>query len=276
MTYLAALAEEIRREVARDALPDEDTSALFLAYAVLALAKGADVTREDVHNAWVAWMASKGEQHDSMRPFAELPPDTQAEDSPFVIAIRNVARRQGAVVGGTSIGPTSTSWGSGSPLVDALDAYRDARRSFLEKVGCRPDSMRDPLAEFAELLVAALTGDRLADSPVQKGWDLMAEDGKTTQVRYVANPRGRWVNGHEVRFEPGVDQYALVLYEALEPTAVLIFSNFRLGDVCRVLGKRHGNQDRTLQLTPDNIRRLRNERAEFAPLGVRVFPEMPR
>jgi len=28
--------------------------------------------------------------------------------------------------------------------------------------------MREPLAEFSELLVATLTGERLADSPVQK------------------------------------------------------------------------------------------------------------
>ena len=66
---------------------------LFLLYAVLLLAKGEDVTREDVHNAWVAWMEFNGEEHKSMVPFTELPPDTQAEDSPFVIAIRSVARK---------------------------------------------------------------------------------------------------------------------------------------------------------------------------------------
>ncbi len=94
MTYLDAVAEEIRRAVPGDALPAEDTSGLFLMYAVLLLAKGEAVTREDVHNAWVAWMADKGEAHESMAPFAELPPETQAEDSPFVVAIRAVARRR--------------------------------------------------------------------------------------------------------------------------------------------------------------------------------------
>ena len=73
-------------------MPDEDTSDLFLAYAVLLLAKGEAVTREDVHNSWVAWMESKGEEHESMVPFAELPLGTQGEDSPFVLAIRSVAR----------------------------------------------------------------------------------------------------------------------------------------------------------------------------------------
>ncbi|MHB1847244.1 MAG: DUF7701 domain-containing protein [Deltaproteobacteria bacterium] len=98
MTYLDDIAADIRNAVAENALPDEDTTGLFLSYAVLLLAKGEDVTREDVHNAWVAWMSSKGhgdESHESMLPFSELPPETQAEDSPFVVAIRTVARSYG-------------------------------------------------------------------------------------------------------------------------------------------------------------------------------------
>ncbi len=92
MTYLGALAARIRLAVPGDALPDGDTSGLFLIYAALLLAKGEEVTREDVHNAWVAWMTDKGQQHESMVPFADLPRETQAEDSPFVVAIRTVAR----------------------------------------------------------------------------------------------------------------------------------------------------------------------------------------
>jgi hypothetical protein len=93
VNYLESLAREIQQAVPDDALPNEDTSALFLMYAVVLLARGEDTGREDVHNAWVAWMTTKGEQHESMVPFAELPLETQAEDSPFVIAIRTVARR---------------------------------------------------------------------------------------------------------------------------------------------------------------------------------------
>ena len=95
MTYLDDVAADIRDAVAADALPDEDTTGLFLSYAVLLLAKGEDVTREDVHNALVAWMSSKrhrDESHESMVPFSELPAETQAEDSPFVVAIRTVAQ----------------------------------------------------------------------------------------------------------------------------------------------------------------------------------------
>lgn len=94
MTYLDAVAADIRNAVPPDALPAEDTVGLFLSYAVLLLARGAEVTREDVHNAWVAWMLSRGEKHESLVPFAELPPETQAEDSPFVLAIRTVARQR--------------------------------------------------------------------------------------------------------------------------------------------------------------------------------------
>lgn len=93
MTYLDALADEIHRAVVPDALPDEDTSSLFRIYAVLLLAKGQEVTRGDVHNAWVAWMLDKGQPHESMIPFATLPAETKDEDSPFVLAIRAVARR---------------------------------------------------------------------------------------------------------------------------------------------------------------------------------------
>jgi hypothetical protein len=96
MTYLDALANEIRGVVAPDALPDEDTSSLFRIYAVLLMAKGQEVTREDVHNAWVAWMLDKGETHNSMVLFDDLPAETQAEDSPFVVAIRTVARQKSA------------------------------------------------------------------------------------------------------------------------------------------------------------------------------------
>jgi hypothetical protein len=95
MTYLDALADEIRRAAPSDALPDEDTSSLFRSYAVLLLAKGEEVTPEDVHNEWVAWMLDRGESHESMVPFAELSAETQAEDSPFMVAVRTVARRNG-------------------------------------------------------------------------------------------------------------------------------------------------------------------------------------
>lgn len=96
MIYLDEIGNAIRSATPEEALPDDDTTDLFRSYAVLLLAKGEAVTREDVHNAWVAWMASRGEEHESMVPFAELPATTQAEDSAFVLAIRSVARARGS------------------------------------------------------------------------------------------------------------------------------------------------------------------------------------
>jgi len=71
-------------------VPD-DSDELFLLYAVLARVAGTHVTNEDVHDAWVAWMASRGKHHGSMVPFDELPAHVRDEDAPFADAIRSAA-----------------------------------------------------------------------------------------------------------------------------------------------------------------------------------------
>jgi hypothetical protein len=93
VTYLRRIAEDIRREVPPELLPEEGVEPLLLMYAVLARAKGRDVTSEDVHDAWAAWMATVDPSHDSIRPFEELAPDVRAQDEPFAEAIRRVASR---------------------------------------------------------------------------------------------------------------------------------------------------------------------------------------
>lgn len=96
MTYLRDIAGAIRGEIDVDRLPTGDIDLLFDLYAVLALIRGMDTTRRDVHETWVAWMLAEGEQHPSMVPFEDLPPDVQTEDEPFARAIRTVASRRGA------------------------------------------------------------------------------------------------------------------------------------------------------------------------------------
>lgn len=91
MSYLERLAEAIEKAVPGDDGAKDRT--LFLIYAVLLLAKGEQVTREDVHNAWVAWVLGRDETHESAIPFSDLPREVQDEDSPYVIAIREVASR---------------------------------------------------------------------------------------------------------------------------------------------------------------------------------------
>ncbi len=94
MNYLQRLAEHICAEVPNAYLPSGDTNGLFLLYAVLLLAKGEEVTREDVHNAWTAWMLLQGRRHEAIVPYRELPQEKQDEDSPFMLAIRHVASRR--------------------------------------------------------------------------------------------------------------------------------------------------------------------------------------
>lgn len=91
MTYLDRLAHEIELKVPPELMPAEDVRPLFRLYAVLALAKGPEVSARDVHDAWSAWTLGRDPEHTSIKPFEELDHETQAADLPFVAAIRAVA-----------------------------------------------------------------------------------------------------------------------------------------------------------------------------------------
>jgi hypothetical protein len=56
------------------------------------------------------------------------------------------------------------------PTLDTvrLRAYAAARRAFLYAIGI-PDSLRDPLSEFSERIVATALSAELATSRVQRG-----------------------------------------------------------------------------------------------------------
>lgn len=87
-------------DLIRACLPDgveapEGSDTLFLMYAVLMRAKGADTTASDVHDAWSAWMIGVDPEHESIRPFAELDVETRGEDGPFLRAIRRAAEQSG-------------------------------------------------------------------------------------------------------------------------------------------------------------------------------------
>ena len=91
-TYIGSIASRIRDRVHESTPPNQSEDELYLLYAVLMLVKGEAVTREDVHNAWAAWKAPIDPDHESIRPFAELPLSVQAEDDPYVEAIRAEAQ----------------------------------------------------------------------------------------------------------------------------------------------------------------------------------------
>lgn len=86
--YLTTLADEIRVRVGESNVPPGDADSLFRTYAVLALAKGAEVSAEDVHNAWVAWVSATEPGHEAAVPFDQLDSATREQDEPFLTAIR--------------------------------------------------------------------------------------------------------------------------------------------------------------------------------------------
>ena len=92
MNYIDELAAAIRSRVDPAILPKTDVDRLFRIYAALALAKGAEVTAEDVHNAWAAWECDRKPNSPSIVPFEQLRPDVQRTDEPFVDAIHQAVQ----------------------------------------------------------------------------------------------------------------------------------------------------------------------------------------
>lgn len=148
--------------------------------------------------------------------------------------------------------------------------YREARRLFLAALDI--DSCRDPLAEFAERIVCQQIGGRLAESRVQPGYDLTSPDGRRVQVKYLANPAGKWRNEHDVRFSKDVDDYAVVFFEDLELRAIFLFRRDTFDQVAAALAKRkYANPERGLTLTQKNFQDILRRGDEFERSGVRCF-----
>lgn len=93
MNYLDMIAAEIQRAADPDARPPDEDLPLYRLYAVLLLAKGKDVTPEDVHNAWAAWASDHEPESRDLLPFKELSLRDQRRDQPYVDAIHQVAGR---------------------------------------------------------------------------------------------------------------------------------------------------------------------------------------
>lgn len=96
-THESNYLEDIALEIMEAALGEGDITSdylpLYCIYAVLALAKGTNVTPEDVHNAWSAWATTYHGSHKSLLPYNELAEETKRLDDPFVDAIHVVVRR---------------------------------------------------------------------------------------------------------------------------------------------------------------------------------------
>lgn len=91
MNYLNLLAAEIQRTAEPDSTPPDEYLSLYRQYAVLALAKGEDVTAKDVHDAWAAWASEHDPTHRHLIPFKKLSLSEQRKDEPYAEAIRKTA-----------------------------------------------------------------------------------------------------------------------------------------------------------------------------------------
>ncbi|MGJ6969655.1 DUF7701 domain-containing protein [Streptosporangium sp. G11] len=94
MSYLDADAHLIRSLLPAGAAPPDDAAGLFVLYAVLLRAKGEEVSAEDVHDAWSAWMSTRDPGHPALVPFADLPLSSRAADEPYAVAIRAAASQR--------------------------------------------------------------------------------------------------------------------------------------------------------------------------------------
>jgi len=126
--YIDRIAAELAAK-----LPDCSTD-LLRVYALLVLVEGQNVTEEDVHNAWSVWRTVTRPGHPALVPFDELTPDVQALDTPYVEAIRAVAKahaNEGAVA--RSLQWRDEPWNDEPVRYVGMDPIRDAYREAIDK-----------------------------------------------------------------------------------------------------------------------------------------------
>jgi hypothetical protein len=157
-------------------------------------------------------------------------------------------------------------------LLSAFAGYRDARLKLLAALGApaMKASNRDPLAEFSEVLSAVVHSGRLADVRTQKGFDVIAASGERVQVKYLANAAPTWVNGHLVQVIPDVHRYDLVVFEDLQPVALLSFPLTNLAAIAADLRKRHADTHLMIQITQANVSAILNSPAVFESRGMLI------
>ena len=154
--------------------------------------------------------------------------------------------------------------------INRFNNYIKARKSLLSYINCT-NSCREPFAEFSEYIVAQLLNSELAESRVQKGYDLIRPDGRKVQVKYLANPTKKWINEHHMKFEGNCDDYAIVIITDFKIEGVVVFKKETIEEVCNLLVKRHPNQENSLQFTRRNFDYILNNVSQFKELGVEVL-----
>jgi hypothetical protein len=85
------IAGKIRHRFPADTFTRPGMDDLLAIYATLVLVKGAAVTNQDVHHAWVIWARKYEPESPNIVPYDQLDAASQAQDSPFMQAIREIA-----------------------------------------------------------------------------------------------------------------------------------------------------------------------------------------
>lgn len=155
--------------------------------------------------------------------------------------------------------------------IETFREYVTVRKQLLGSVGAK-GSNRDPLAELSERMAAVLLDAVPAESRVNKGWDVRRRNGRTVEVKYVANSSGSWVNGHDVRFPPGRDEHALVVIVDLVPRFLLVFNEDSATRCYEGLKKRHDRRhDNLLSVTPEMLRDMWVGKLDLTTFSVEVL-----
>lgn len=94
MTYIDDLAALVEAQLPPTSRPPEHATELYRLYALLALTTGEATSLENVHDAWSTWMVGVNPKHESLVPFADLPPEVQIEDAIYRDAIMRVTRQR--------------------------------------------------------------------------------------------------------------------------------------------------------------------------------------
>lgn len=152
-------------------MPDGNADELLRIYAVLLRAKGANVTRSDIHDAWSAWMAKRDGEHASLVPYEHLSDEVREEDRVFATAVRRAADQSGHT-GASRPLFADVLFPSGPPEGDAdvrqaMDLYKIMVQSSEGLVSRRQGvntfflTMNGALLTAAGIIVQSSSGDRL-------------------------------------------------------------------------------------------------------------------
>lgn len=94
MSYIETARDILREELNKVGKGDQET-VFENGYLLLAMVSDGenDITEQDVHDVWSIVRMVNRPWHQDLIPFPELDPAVAAYDKPFLVAIKNAAKR---------------------------------------------------------------------------------------------------------------------------------------------------------------------------------------